>query len=141
MLAETTFSENFQTNPLYFPQMDLETVRLNRGGSSFGATPLPLNDNLVRSYYTTLRALGFKHGGKGISLENFENNLCLVFKLRAAYHIVNNTMCPEITGARLGVELKLSTATKNPIWLFLLGEEKFVVLTDRNREDTKNPII
>ena len=58
-----------------------------------------LNDNLVRSYYNTLKALGFEHGGNGITLDNFNNHFCLVFKLTADYHIEDNTIRPELTGA------------------------------------------
>ena len=71
MVPETSFCGNFETNPFHFRLMNLETVRLNREGSLVGATPLYLNDNLVRSYYQSLKALGFEHGGNGIALGNF----------------------------------------------------------------------
>ena len=141
MVPETSFSGNFETNPFHFRLMDLETVRLNREGSLVGATPLHLNDNLVRSYYQSLKALGFEHGGNGITLGNFENHFCLVFKLTADYHIEDNTIRPELTGARLGLELKFSKATTDPVRLILLGERRSVLLIDRNREVIKNSSI
>ena len=72
MVPETSFSGNSETNPFHFRLMDLETVRLNREGSLVGATPLHLNDNLARSYYQSLKDLGFEHGGNRITLGNFE---------------------------------------------------------------------
>ena len=138
MVPETSFSGNFETNHLHFSLMDLETVRLNREGSLVGATPLHLNDNLVRSYYQSLKALGFENGGNGITLGNFENHFCLFFKLTADYHIEDNIIRPELTGARLGLELKFSKATIDPVRLILLGERRSVVLIDRNREVIKN---
>ena len=141
LVPETSFSGNFETNPFHFQQMDLETVRINREGALVGATPLHLNDNLVRSYYNTLKALGFEHGGNGITLDNFNNHFCLVFKLTADYHIEDNTIRPELTGARLGPELKFSKATTKPIRLILMGERRSIVLIDRNREVIKNSSI
>ena len=141
LVPETSFSGNFETNPFHFQQMDLESVRINREGSLVGATPMHLNDNLVRSYYNTLKALGFEHGGNGITLDNFGHHFCLVFKLTADYHIEDNTIRPELTGARLGLELKFSKATSKPIRLILLGERRSVVLIDRNREVIKNSSI
>ena len=122
MVPETSFSGNFVTNPFHFQQMGLEVVRLTREGALVGATPMHLNDNLIRSYYTTLKALGFEHGGNGITLENFRDYFCLVFKLTADYHIEDNTIRPELTGARLGLELKFSKAVSNPIRLIVWGE-------------------
>ena len=118
--------------------MDLETVRLNREGSLVGATPLHLNDNLVRSYCQSLKALRFEHVGNEITLGIFENHFCLVFKLTADYHMEDNTNRSELTGARLGLELKFSKATTDPVRLILLGERRSVVLIDRNREVIKN---
>ena len=76
-------------------------MRLTRGGVLVGATPMHLNDNLIRSYYTTLKALGSENGGIGIPSENFPDHFCLVFKLTADYHFEDNTIRPELTGARL----------------------------------------
>ena len=121
--------------------MDLEVVRLNREGALNGATPMHLNDNLVRSYYSTPKSLGFEHGGNGKTLDNFGNHFNLVFKLTADYHIEDNTIRPELTGARLGMELKFSKAVAKPIRLIVLGERRSVVLVDRNREVVKNSSI
>ena len=141
MVPEKSFSGNFETNLFHFRLMNLETVRLNRERSLVGATPLHLNDNLVRSYYQSLKALGFEHGGNGITLGNFENHFCLVFKLTVDYHIEDNTIRPELTGARLGLELKFSKATTDQVRPNLLGERRSVVLIDRNREVLKNSSI
>ena len=141
MVPETSFSGNFETNPFHFRLMDLETVRLNREGSLVGATPPHLNDNLVRFFHQSLKALGFEHGGNGITLGIFENHFCLLFKLTADYHIEDNAIRPELTGARLGLELKFSKTTTDPVRLILLGERRSVVLIDRNREVIKHSSI
>ena len=140
MVPETSFSGNFETNPFHFRLLDLETIRLNRKGSLVGATPLHLNDNLVRSYYQSLKALAFERGGNGITLDNFENHFCLVFKLTADYHMEDNTIHAELTGARFGswTEVFKSHYRHSPI---LLGERRSVVLADRNREVIKNSSI
>ena len=138
MVPETSFSGNFETNPFHFRLMDLETVRLNREGSLVGATPLHLNENLVRSHYQSLKPLRFEHSGNGIKLGNFEIHFCLVFKLTADYHIEDNTIRPELTGARLGLQLKFSKATRDPVRPILLGERRSVVLIDHNREVLEN---
>ena len=61
MVPKTSFSGNFWTNHFHFQQMDLEVVRLKGEGALVGATPMHLNDNLVRSYYNTLKSLGCEH--------------------------------------------------------------------------------
>ena len=66
MVPETSFSGNFETNPFHFQQMDFEVIRLNREGALVGATPMHLNDNLVRSYYTTLKSLRGNGGKEGM---------------------------------------------------------------------------
>ena len=141
MVPETSFSGTFVTNPFHFQQMGLEVVRLTREGALVGATPMHLNDNLIRSYYTTLKALGFEHGGNGINLENFPDHFCLVFKFTADYHIEDKTIRPELNGARLGLELKFSKAVSNPIRLIVLGERRSIVLINRNREVIKTSSI
>ena len=95
----------------------------------------------VRFYYNTLKALGFEHGGNGITLDIFNNHFALVFELTADYHIEDNTIRPELTGARLGLELKLSKATTKPIRLILMGRRRSIVLIDCNREVIKNSSI
>ena len=138
MVSETSFSGSLDSNPFNFQQFDLETVRLYREGSLVGATPLNMNDNLVRAYYTTLKAIGFEHGGNGISLHDFRNHFCLCFQLTADLRIKDNTIRPELTGARLSIELKFKSSTRAPIRLILLGERRSIVLIDRNREVIKN---
>ena len=64
-----------------------------------------------------------------------------MFKLTADYPIEDNTIRPELTGARLGLELKFSKAVAKPIRLIVLGERRSVVLVDRNREVIKNSSI
>ena len=136
MVPETSFSGNFETNLFHFQQVDLEVVRLNREGALVGATPMHLNDNLVSSHYNTLKSLDFEHGENRITLDNFGDHFCLVFELTADCHIEDNTIRPELTGARLG--LKFSKAVSKPIRLLVLGERRSVVLVDRNREFIKN---
>ena len=53
----------------------------------------------------------------------------------------DNTIRPELTGARLGLELKFSKAVSNPIRLIVLGERSSIVLIDRNREVIKSSSI
>ena len=138
MIPETSFSGSYRTNPFHFQRLGLDTVRINREGNVVGGTPLSMNSSLVRAYYTTLKALSFEHGGNGITLDTFENHFCLVFRLTADYHINDNTIRPELTAARLGLELKFKEPTTKAIRLILLGERRSVVLIDRNREVIKN---
>ena len=144
MVLEASVSGNLQTNPFHFQQLDLEMVRLNREGSFVRAPSLHKNDNLIRSKYTTMKDLRFEHGGYIKSLDTFENHLCLVFKRITNCHIENNSIHPihsELTRAPLGIENNFSTATKNSIILFLLGQRRSVVLNGCYREIIKNSII
>ena len=73
-----------------------------------------------------------------VSLSTLSKNFCLVFRLTADYHINDNTIRPELTAARLGLELKFKEPTTKAIRLILLGERRSVVLIDRNCEVIKN---
>ena len=58
LVSETSFGGNVEAIPFQFQQLDLETARIIRERSIAGATPLHLNDNVVRSYSTVLHSQG-----------------------------------------------------------------------------------
>ena len=88
-----------------------------------------------------MRALGFDHGGNSITLDNFSHHFCPVFNLNADLHLDDGTIRPELTGARVGIELKFEKATSKPIRLLIAGERRSVVLIDHNGEVIKNSTV
>ena len=56
-----------------------------------------------------MKALSFEHSGNGIFVEDFEHHFCLAFQLTADLLIDDGTIRQELTGARLGLELKFIT--------------------------------
>ena len=102
---ERSLSGNFETNPFHFQLVDLESLQMNREGSLVRATSMHLIGNFVRSYYNTLKALGFENGGNGTTVDNFRHHFSLVFKLTVDYHIQENKICPDLIGALLGLEI------------------------------------
>ena len=58
LVSETSFGGNVEAIPFQFQKLDLETARIIRERAIAGATPLHLNDNVVRSYSTVLHSQG-----------------------------------------------------------------------------------
>ena len=85
-----------------------------------------------------MRSLGFDHGGNTINLSNLSNHFNPVFTLTSDLHLGDSSIRPELTGARLGVELKFEKITDTPIHLILIGKRRSVVLIERNGEIIKN---
>ena len=88
-----------------------------------------------------MRSLGFDHGGNMINLSNFRNHFKPVFNLTKDWHFGDSSIRPELTGARLGVEMKFEKITHKPIRLIVLGERQSVVFIDRNGEIIKNSTV
>ena len=78
------------------------------------------------------------HSGNGITLDEFDDHFTPVFRLTADLSIDDNTIRPELTGARLAIELKFQKAVPNPIRLILFGVRRSVAFADCNREVVKN---
>lgn len=141
MVPEENFTGSYQSNPFNFVDFDLNSIQIKREDLPVGGTPIQVGTSHVRAYMNTMRALGFEHGGNGITLDQFNNHFCPVFQLAADLHLDDDTIRPELTGARLTVELKFKSPTVLPIRLILLGERRSVVLIDCNREVVKNSSI
>ena len=141
MVPEKNFTGDYKTNPFHFQDFDLGSVKITREGAPVGATPIDVSSSHIRAYFTTMKALGFEHSGNGIILNDFEHHFCLAFQLTADLLIDDGTIRPELTGARLGLELKFTTVTGDPVRLIVLGERRSVVFIDRNREVVKNSTI
>ena len=114
---------------------------VTREGSQVGGTSIDISKSHVRLYHTTMRALGHSVGGNGITLKNFANHFALVFNHTADPNLRDSTIRPELTGARLGIELKFKTTTKQPIRVILMTERRSVALINCNREVIKNSAI
>ena len=84
-----------------------------------------------------MKALGFDHRGNGVILEDLEHNFCLAFQLTADLLSDDGTTRPELTGARLRLELNFTTVTGDPIRLIVLWGRHSVVFIDRNSEIVK----
>lgn len=141
MVPEENFTGSYTTNPFNFEDFDLDTVRIIREGTPVGGTPINVGNSHVRIYASTMRALGFDHGGNSITLDNFSHHFCPVFNLNADLHLDDGTIRPELTGARVGIELKFEKATSKPIRLLIAGERRSVVLIDHNGEVIKNSTV
>ena len=141
LVPENSFTGTYKSNPFNFEDFDLSSVRVTREGSQVGGTPIDISKSLVRLYHTTMTALGHSVGGNGITLENFANHFALVFNLTADSNLRDSTIRPELTGARLGIEFKFKTPTKQPIRVILMAERRSVALVNCNREVIKNSAI
>ena len=111
-----------------------------REGALVGGTLIDKSSSHIGAYVTTMKPLGFEHGGNGFNLDDFEHPLCLAFQLTADLLVDDGTTRPELTGARLGLEFKYATVTSKPIQLIGLGKRRFVVFIDRNNEVVRNSI-
>ena len=141
MVPEKDFTGDYKTNPFHFQDFNLGSVKITREGAPMGATPIDVSSSHIRAYFTSMKALGFEHSGNGVILNDFEHHFCLAFQLTADLLIDDGTIRPELTGARLGLELKFTTVTGDPIRLIVLGERRSVVFIDRHREVVKNSTI
>ena len=141
LVPENSFTGTYKSNPFNFEDFDLSSVRVTREGSQVGGTPIDISKSHVRLYHTTMTALGHSVGGNGITLENFANHFALVFNLTADSNLRDSTIRPELTGARLGIEFKFKTPTKQPIRVILMAERRSVALVNCNREVIKNSAI
>ena len=141
MVPEKNFTSDYKTNPFHVQDFDLASVKITPEGAPVGATPIDVSSSHSRAHFTTMKALGFEHSGNGIISEDFEHHFRLAFQLTADSVIHDGRIRPELTGARLGRELKFTTGTGEPIRLTVLGERRSVVFIDRNREVVKNSTI
>ena len=141
LVPENSFTGTYKSNPFNFEEFDLSSVRVTREGSRVDGTPIDISKSHVRLYHTTMTALGHSVGVNGITLENFANQFALVFNLTADSNLRDSTIPPEPTGARLGIEFKFKTPTKQPIRVILMTERRSVAVVNCNREVIKNSSI
>ena len=141
MVPEQNFTVSYKANPFHFDDNDLSSVRVIREGASVGGTPIDISKSHVRAFFSTMKALGMSMGGSGITLENFANHFALVFALTADLNLRDSTIRPELTGARLGVELKFKNPTPSPIRLIFMAGRRSVALNNCNREVVKDSAI
>ena len=76
-----------------------------------------------------------------MSLSTFRNHFYPVFTLLSDLHLNDSCVRSELTGSRLGVELKFEKITDELNHLILLGERRLVILIDRNSEMIKDSIV
>ena len=141
MVPEKSFTGSYHTNPFHFSDFALDTILVTREGQTVGNTPIEVRTSNARVYSNTLRSLNMTHSGNGITLDEFDDHFTPVFRLTADLSIDDNTIRPELTGARLAIELKFQKAVPNPIRLILFGVRRSVAFADCNREVVKNSSI
>ena len=141
MVPELNFTGSYSIKAYNFRDFELSTVRVIREGNSVGGTPVVVEKTHVQFYSTSMRSLGFDHGGIKINLSNFRYHFHPVFTLTKDVHLGDSSICPELTGAWLRVELNFEKNTDKSICLILLGERRSVVLIDRNGEIIKITIM
>ena len=125
MVPEQKITGSYKANPFHFDDNDLSSVRVIREGASVGGAPIDNSKYHVKAYFSTMKALGMSMCGNGITLENFANHFAIIFALTADPNLRDSTIRPELTGARLGVELKFKNPTPSPIRLFwFLSEDQ-----------------
>ena len=110
-VPERKFTGDYRINLFHFRDFGLGNVKITQQGTSVGATPIDVSSSHVRAYFTSIKALGFEHGGKGIILADFEHHFCLAFQLTADLLIDDGTIRTELTGARLELELEFASVT------------------------------
>ena len=110
-----------EKNPFHLQDIELGSVKFTREGAPVEATPFDKSSSHIRAYFTTMKALVLEHGGIGFILYDFEHHFCLAFQFTANLLIDEGTIRPEMTGARLGLELEFATVTSEPIRLIVFG--------------------
>ena len=141
LVPENSFNGTCKSNPFCIEDFDLSCVKVTRDGSQVGGTSIDISRNNARLYYTTMKKLGHSVGGNGNNLEDFANHFALVFNLTIDSNLRDITNCPELSGARLGIEFKFKTPTKQQIRVIVMAEHQSVVLINYNREFIKNSAI
>lgn len=137
MNDEASFTGKSTSNPFHYQKFNLQRISFEREGASVGGTPL-LVTNDTRSYHNTLKSLGVEHFGNGITPDEFENHYIHVFLVTADSRPSDNTLRPELTGGRLGVNLDFKTPLTAPIRIFFYGERQSNVYISGKREVLKN---
>ena len=138
MNTETNFIGNSKTNPFHYQKFGLAKITIEREGQLVGGTPLFVNHTNVRAYYNTLKALEVEHVGNGITIDAFDDHFILVFKLTADTRTNDDTIRPELTGARLKIGLTFNDALKQNIRVLFYGERQSTVYISHRRRVLKN---
>ena len=100
MIANAKFrGGSLATDPFHYIKFGLTRVEISRGnGLPIAGTPVDTRNN-TRLYHNTLTALGFKNGGNGIELDDFDDHFMLTFDLTSSQEASKSlTLFPELTG-------------------------------------------
>ena len=139
MISNEDFRGRASTSPFHYKKFGLRKLEIVRGnGLPIAGTPVDTT-SIVRLYHNSLNALGFKNGGNGIKLGNFEDHFMLTFDLTSSQEASKNfTLFPELTGAPLTLKLSFDDGLKKAVELYLIGERYSQVFIDSQRNILKN---
>ena len=105
MMPEENFTERYATNPFNFEDFELTTLQVICEENFLGGTPIDVGKSHLQTCSTTMRSLGFDHGGNMTNLSKLCNTFNPVFFLTSDLHLGDSSIHPEITGSGLVVEL------------------------------------
>ena len=131
-----------ECTPLQYKKFQLSKIEIQRGnGVPIAGTPIDTTKN-TRLLYKRFCALGFKKGGNGIEMSDFEENqYFLVFDLTSSRDAGKAlTLFPELTGAGITLKLIFTEALTHPVELFLVGEHFSQIFIDATRNISKNSL-
>ena len=83
MMPEENFTERYATNPFNFEDFELTTLRVICEENFLGGTPIDVGKSHVQTCSTTMRSLGFDHGGNMTNLSKLATPLTRCSFLRA----------------------------------------------------------
>ena len=142
MIANARFRGTLATDPFHYIQFGLTRIEISRGnGLPIAGTPVDARNN-SRLYHNTLTALGFKNGGNGIELDDFDDHYMLTFDLTSSQEASKSlTLFPELTGAPVTLKFSFGTALADAVELYLIGENFSQVFINSARDISKNQLL
>ena len=132
-----------ECTPFQYKKFQLSKIEIQRGnGVPIAGTPIDTTRS-TRLFYNTICALGFTKGGKGIEMNDFEeNHYFLVFDLTSSREAGKAfTLFPELTGAGITLKLSFTEALTHTVELFLVGERFSQTFIDATQNISKNSLI
>ena len=141
MIANSNFRGSLPTDPFHYIKFGLTRLEISRGnGLPIAGTPVDTRNN-TRLYHNTLTALGFKNGGNGIELDDFDDHFKLSFDLTSSQEASKSlTLFPELTGAPITLKLSFIPALPEAVELYLIGEKFSQVFVNSARDVCKNQL-
>ena len=123
MIANARFRGTLATDPFHYIKFRLTRKEISRGnGLPIAGTPVDARNN-SRLYHNTLTALGFKNGGNGIELDDFDDHYMLTFDLTSSQEASKSlTLFPEMSKDFVLHEISTSvqTASSNLCGLYCI---------------------